>query len=299
MYPWGLNMIKSMTGFGKGEAKNKLGVFTVEIRTVNHRYFDLSSKMPPSLMLLEDRIKEFLNKDIKRGKVNLFLSHRALEKDPEVIKFDKDAVDKYRRILTGIKKRLGTKEDIKLSHILSFTDIIVHEQKTVDIDAMWPAVKEAALKAVSGCNKMREREGKSLYKDFSARISAISGYIDEISKLAPGVVEEYKRKLDSRIKDIVKDKPIDEARLETELAIFAKQCDISEEITRFKSHLEGFNKALDAGEEAGRKLDFILQELNREINTLGAKANDINMSRIAINVKSELEKMREQTQNVE
>jgi uncharacterized protein (TIGR00255 family) len=292
-------MIKSMTGFGKGEVKSKSGVFTVEIRTVNHRYFDLSSKIPNGLMLLEDRIKELLNKDIKRGKVNLFLSHRAPEKESDSITFDKEAVDKYRRILTELKKRLGTKEDIKLSHILSFADVIVHEQKSLDIDVIWASVKEAVARAASECNKMREAEGKALYKDFSARLTSISSHLDSVSGLAPGVVAEYKRKLDSRIKDIVKDKTIDETRLETELAIFAKQCDISEELTRAKSHLEGFKKAIEAGEEAGRKLDFILQELNREINTLGAKANDIKISRLVINIKSELEKMREQVQNVE
>ncbi|HAZ09923.1 MAG TPA: YicC family protein [Candidatus Omnitrophica bacterium] len=292
-------MIKSMTGFGKGEAKSKSGVFTVEIRAVNHRYFDLSSKIPNSLMLLEDRIKELLNKNIKRGKINLFLSHRASEKESGLITFDKQIIDKYYNILAEVKKRLDIKEEIKLSHILSFTDVIIHEEKSFDIGAMWVSIKEAAVKAVSDCNKMREREGKALYKDFSARITRISSYIDTVSGMAPSVVAEYKSKLDSRIKDIVKGKTIDEARLETELALFAKQCDISEELTRIKSHLEGFRKAMETGEEAGRKLDFILQELNREINTLGAKANDIKISRIVINIKSELEKMREQAQNIE
>ena len=292
-------MIKSMTGFGKGEAKSKTGVFTVEIRAVNHRYFDLSSKIPNGLMLLEDRIKELLRKDIKRGKVNLFLTHRSQEKNCGAVTFDKQAIDKYYKILTEIKKRLGIKEEIRLSHVLSFADVIFHGEKSFDMDAMWPPIKEAVAIAGSDCNKMREREGKALSKDFFARIAKISGYINTVSGLAPSVVKEYKRKLDARIKDIVEDKNIDEARLATELALFAKQCDISEEITRFKSHLEGFKKALEIGEEAGRKLDFILQELNREINTLGAKANDVKISRIVINVKSELEKMREQAQNVE
>ncbi|MCX5692210.1 MAG: YicC family protein [Candidatus Omnitrophica bacterium] len=288
-----------MTGFGKGEAKSKTGVFTVEIRTVNHRYFDLSSKIPNGLMLLEDRIKDLLRKDIKRGKVNLFLSHRSPGNDAKLVTFDKRTIDKYYKILAEIKKRLDIKEDIKLSHVLSFADVIVHDEKSFDVDTMWASIKEAVAMATSDCNKMREREGKVLYKDFFARIAKISGYIDVVSELAPSVVAEYKCKLDSRIKDIVKNKTIDEARLETELALFAKQCDISEEITRFKSHLAGFRKALETGEEAGRKLDFILQELNREINTLGAKANDIKISRVVINVKSELEKMREQAQNVE
>ena len=292
-------MIKSMTGFGKGESKSKFGVFTVEIRAVNHRYFDLSAKLPNGLMLLEDRIKELLRKDIKRGKVNLFLSHRSSEKECDVVAFDKEASDKYYKILTEIKKRLDIKEEIKLSHVLSFSDVIIREQKAVDIEAMWPCVKEAVIKAVCDCDKMREREGKALYKDFCARIDEIKGCIEEISGLAPGVVAEYKRKLDSRIKDIVKTKDIDGARLETEIALFAKQCDVTEEITRSKSHLEGMRKILESGEEAGRKQDFILQELNREINTLGAKANDIKIAKIVINIKSELEKMREQAQNVE
>jgi len=292
-------MIKSMTGFGKGEAKNKLGAFTVEIRTVNHRYFDLSAKIPNGLALLEDKIKEFLHKEIKRGKVNLFLSCRSEGSDYESVSFDKKAAAKYHKILAGIKKQLDIKEEIKLSHVLSFPDVITKEQKRVDMDATWLSVKEAVSKAAFDCNKMREREGRALGKDFSSRISRLAGYIDAISGLAPQVVAGYKNKLDSRIKDIIRDKKIDDARLETELALFAKQCDVSEEITRFKSHLEGFRKAMEAGQEAGRKLDFILQELNREINTLGAKANDIKISRIVINVKSELEKMREQAQNVE
>lgn len=292
-------MIKSMTGFGKGEAKSKAGIFTVEIRTVNHRYFDLSPKIPNGLTLLEDRIKDLLRKDIKRGKVNLFLSYRSPENDTKSVTFDKKAIDKYYKILSEIKKRLDIKEDINLSHVLSFADVIVHDEKSFDMDAMWASIRDAVAKAAADCNKMREREGQVLYKDFSARITKISGYIDDVAGLAPGVVAEYKSRLDSRIKDIVKNKSIDEARLETELALFAKQCDVSEEITRFKSHMGSFRKTLDAGEEAGRKLDFILQELNREINTLGAKANDIKISRIVINVKSELEKMREQAQNVE
>ena len=274
-------------------------MFTVEIRTVNHRYFDLSCKTPNGLMLLEDRIKEVLNKDIKRGKVNLFLTHRSSDKNRASVTFDRQAIEEYISALSGIKKCTGIKEDIRLSHMLSFADIIIREQKGLDMEDIWGAVKEAVTKAVSDCNKMREREGKALYKDFSTRISKISSYIDTVSGLAPSVVEEYKHRLDCRIKDIVKDKVIDEAKLETELALFAKQCDISEEITRIRSHLESFRKVLGKDEEAGRKLDFILQELNREINTLGAKANDIKISRIVINIKSELEKMREQAQNVE
>jgi len=288
-----------MTGFGKAESKSRFGRFTVEIRTVNHRYFDLSSKVPNGLALLEDKIKGFLHGCIKRGKVNLFLSHHSNKKDYDLLSFDEKAIRKYYTMLAAIKKRLDIKESIDLSHILSFSDVIVQEQKDIDADAMWPSIKNALEKAIQDCDRMRQREGKALYKDLDDRVKKISAYLDKVSESAPSVVTEYKRKLDSKIKDIVKDKDIDEARLETELALFAKQCDISEELTRARSHMDGLDKILSSGEEAGRKLDFTLQELNREINTIGAKANDINISRIVIEIKSELEKMREQVQNVE
>lgn len=292
-------MIKSMTGFGKAEAKTKSGRFTVEIRTVNHRYFDLSSKLPNGLVSLEDRIKDYLRKYIKRGKANLFLSHHAGEKNYSSITFDEKAIAKYYRILNGIRKKFKVKDDIKLSHILSFSDVIIQEEREFDSDSLWKDIEAVLKNAVVDCNRMREREGRALYKDLTARINKISGYLEKILVLAPEVVQEYKKKLDSRINEIVRNKDIDEARLETELAIFAKQCDISEELTRSRSHLDGLAKVLDSGEEAGRKIDFILQELNREINTLGAKANDIRIARIVIDVKSELEKMREQAQNIE
>jgi uncharacterized protein (TIGR00255 family) len=292
-------MIKSMTGFGKGESRSRFGRFTVELRTVNHRYFDLSSKIPNGLALLEDRTKELLHRFIKRGKVNLFVSHHSDERNYDLVSFDEKAVDKYGKMLSAIKKRLKIQDEIKLSHILSFSDVIIQEQKEIEIEAVWPSVKDALEKAIQDCNKMREREGRALYKDLVKRIKKISGCLGRISELAPEVVKDYKRKLDARIQDIVKNKAIDEARLEIEVALFAKQCDISEELARAKSHLDGLDKLLKRDDEAGRKLDFILQELNRETNTLGAKANDIKISKLVIEIKSELEKMREQVQNIE
>lgn len=292
-------MIKSMTGFGKGEYKSKLGRFIVEIRTVNHKYFDLSSKIPNGLVLLEDKIKGYLNKRIKRGKVNFFLSYRISDTDYGALTFDKKAVAKYYKMLNEIKERFNINDEIKLDHLLSFKDVIVEEQEDIDINSIWSSVERAVEKAVEDCNKMREREGRALYKDITQRISKVKDYVEGISKLAPEVVAEYKRRLDGRIKEIIKDVNIDKDRLETDIAIFAKQCDISEEITRARSHIEGLNKVLNSDREAGKKMDFILQELNREVNTMGSKANSIKISRLVIDIKSELEKVREQVQNVE
>lgn len=294
-------MIKSMTGFGRGESKGKYGRFTVEIRTVNHRYFDVSSRMPNSLNQLEDRIKKYLNQQIKRGKVNFSLLHRSSEKDFGLVKLDEKIAAKYYNMLNRIKKKFKLKDEVSLSNILSFPDVIVQEHMEHDVDSVWPVLQQAVKKAVLDCNKMRKSEGRTLYRDLTKRIDKVGDFVDRISKLAPKVVSQYRDKLDAKIKDILKSKDcdIDKSRLETEIAIFARQSDIAEEITRARSHLNALKDVLISAKEAGRRLDFILQELQREINTLGAKAGNAAISQLVVEIKSEIEKMREQAQNVE
>lgn len=294
-------MIKSMTGFGKGEAKGRFGRFTVEVRTVNHRYFDVSSRMPNSLGTLEDKAKHFINKYVKRGKVNLSLLHKKGDKDLGSAKLNDEAIEKYYKMLNKLKKRLRLSDEVSLSHILSFPDVIIQEQQAHDASSIWSAIEPALKKAVLDCDSMRKKEGKALYKDLSGRIKKVADSIDKISKLAPMLILEYRNILHTRIKEILKrdDYDIDKARVETELAIFAKQCDVSEEITRAKSHLGAMKETLESNTEAGRRLDFILQELQREINTLGSKAGAVKISGLVVDVKSEIDKMREQAQNVE
>ncbi|MFH1853801.1 MAG: YicC/YloC family endoribonuclease [Candidatus Omnitrophota bacterium] len=294
-------MIKSMTGFGKGEVSGKLGRFTVEIRTVNHKYFDVSSRIPNSLNQLEDRIKKCVHEYIKRGKVNLTLSHKRGANDLVAIRIDEEAADRYYRILKKIKAKFNLKDDMTLSHMLSFPDVVVQEQPDHDVHSMWPILEKAIKSASINCNRMREKEGRALYNDLSGHLLKISISLNEISKITPSVVSEYKHKLDTRIKEILKGKSyhIDRPRLETELAIFAKQSDVSEELARAKSHLEALKDTLTSTKEAGRRLDFLLQELQREINTLGSKAPSTKISRLVIDIKGEIEKMREQAQNVE
>lgn len=293
-------MIKSMTGFGKGESKSQFGRFTVEVRTLNHRYFDISSRIPNNLGVFEDRIRRYINKHIKRGKVNLALSLKKNSKGFETIKLDHDAIQKYHKMLTKIKKRFNLKDEIKLSHILSFPDVIVQDQPEYDVNSVWPVLESAIKKAALDCNKMREEEGKALCKDLTKRLGNISYSMDKISSIAPSLVLQYKHKLDSKIKGLLKNKNfVDRSRLETELAIFAKQSDISEELTRARSHTKAIRAALSSNKETGRRLDFILQELQREINTLGAKSPSTKISQLVIDIKSEIDKMREQVQNVE
>lgn len=294
-------MIKSMTGFGKGEASGKVGRFTVEIRTVNHRYFDLSSRLPANLSQLEDKIKIYINKYIKRGKINFSLSHRKSESDINSIKLDDEAIVKYHRMLNRICAKFKLKDDIKLSHILSFPDVIIREESKYDPNLVWAGLEPALKKALLDCDRMRAREGRALYRDLTKRMARISRSINNIYRLSPRLISEFKHKLDSRIKDILKsgDYDIDRSRLETEIAIFARQSDIAEEITRARSHLKEMENTLVSNKEAGRRLDFILQELQREINTLGSKASSGRISQLVIDIKSEIEKMREQSQNVE
>lgn len=292
-------MIKSMTGFGRAEIRGPSGVLRAEIRTVNHRFFDVSMKVPNGLVAIEDRIQEFAHKYIKRGRVNLFLSYHSGDKNYGRFSLDTKALQRYYAILKNIKKQLAIHEDVALSHIISFPDVIKLPEIDMDASALWPEVKKVLEQALMTCDAMRRREGGGLYKDITARCRRTSDYLHKISGLASGLVKEYKEKLDARIQDIVKGLDIDRGRLETELALFAKQSDISEELTRAKIHVESVCKILKSDEEAGRKLDFIIQELHREINTMGQKSNNIRISHLTIEIKSELEKMREQVQNIE
>ena len=294
-------MIKSMTGFGKGETGSKFGSFIVEIRTVNHRFFDMSSRIPNSLNQLEDKVKNLVHGFIRRGKVNLSLMHKKSEKNCKSVKLDDEAISKYYTLMKKLTNKLKIKDDIKLSHILSFPDVFVQKQEEYDLNLLWSIIEKTVAKAVIDCNKMREKEGKALYRDLSKRIEDISRFIKTIAGLAPGVVSQHKHKLDARVRAIMESRSydVDKARLETEIALFARQCDITEEITRARSHVVALKNALNSSKETGRRLDFILQELQREVNTLGSKAGDVKISRLVVDIKSEMEKIREQVQNVE
>ncbi|MBU1007044.1 MAG: YicC family protein [Candidatus Omnitrophica bacterium] len=294
-------MIKSMTGFGKGESKSKFGRFAVELRTVNHRYFDLSSRMPNDLSFFEDKVRNYINKYIKRGKVSVSLSLKKNGKNLNSVKLDDEAIEKYYRILSKVKRKFKLKDDVKLAHILAFPDVVVHEQLEYDQGLVWPVIEAVVRKAVLGCNAMRIKEGKALYKDLSQRIRTVAVAINKISSFAPNLILKYRDRLNARVKELTKSSgySVDKGRLEAEVALFAKQSDITEEITRAKSHLQALKDSIVSNKETGRRLDFILQELQREVNTLGSKANSSKISRLVIDIKSEIEKIREQAQNVE
>lgn len=292
-------MVKSMTGFGRGEAKLRNGKITVEIKTVNHKFFDATIKLPNSISAFEEKIKEVLQKKILRGKVyfNLMYDGKILRDERFVI--NKEAAENYYGELLKLKKHLGLSDDIAMKDLVALPGILNYEAGEGGLAEVWPKVKLAAENAMHSLLADRAKEGKALVFDLSTRAKKILKMLASIKSRAHLNIEEYRRRFEDRVKALTGGRNIDMGRLEMEVAIFAKNCDISEEITRLRNHLENFNKTLSSKEEVGKKLDFIAQELHREINTIGSKASDFKVSKNVIEIKSEIEKIREQAKNLE
>ena len=289
-----------MTGFGRGESTNGVHNFNVEIKTVNHRYNDIIIKMPKHLSYLEEKIKTIIKSRINRGRVEIYINLEYIGESGIDVKVNTPLAKAYKAGLDTLLDELKLKEDVKLSHILEFSEIIETERKESDEDAVWSCLEIALKSALDSVIDMRVKEGLALRKDMEVQIININQVIDNIEKRAPLVILEYKEKLSQRIKELLDvDCNIDEERLNYEVVFFADKSDINEEIVRLKSHIKQFFKNLDKNEPVGRKLDFLIQEMNREINTIGSKANDLDICNYVVEVKSQLEKIREQVQNVE
>lgn len=293
-------MIKSMTGFGRGESTDGIHNFNIEIKTVNHRYNDMVLKIPKHLSYLEEKIKRRIKNRISRGRVEVYINLEYISQSAMEVKVDIPLAKAYKSGLELILEELNLKDEIKLSHIMSLSEIIKTERKELDEDITWDCLKTALDKALEKVIDMREKEGVILKRDMEYQVEKIKKMVKEIEKRSPLVVEEYKEKLKERIRELLDDEyNLDEERLNNEIAFFADKSDINEEIVRLNSHINQFLQTLENGESIGRKLDFIIQEMNREINTIGSKASDLVIGNYVIDIKSELEKMREQAQNVE
>lgn len=293
-------MIKSMTGYGRGENLKDGRKFTVEIRSVNHRYNDISIRVPRTMNYLEDIVKKKLAQYISRGKTDVYIFFETLSKDDTTISFNETLADVYVEKLEYIKQKYNLKDDITLSLIMSIEDIITSEKNIIDqeiiIQTLMPAVDTALAEFI----KLRQTEGIALKKDILIKLENITRLVEQIKIRSPQVVIEYKNKLQTRINDLLTSNiKIDEARLITEVTIFADRCSVDEEITRLLSHINQVKSILDEEEAVGRKLDFLVQEMNREANTIASKSNDIEMIQITVDLKSEIEKIREQIQNIE
>lgn len=292
-------MIRSMTGFGRGSSRFRDGQITAEIRTVNHKFFDATLKLPETISVFEDKIKEALQRRIKRGKVNLNLIYDGIASRYEQVNIDKDVAKNYHDELARLKKYLGLKEDIGVKEIIALPGVLNYDVREKGLLNLWPKIREALDKALDRLISDREKEGKAIFTDVDRRAKRIDGMLSAIKSRSHLNIEEHRKRFAERVKDLSGGRDIDMGRLEMEVAIFAKNSDISEELMRLKNHLVNLKKTISGNGEVGKKLDFIAQELHREINTVGSKVSDFKISKNAIEIKSEIEKIREQAKNVE
>jgi len=292
-------MIYSMTGFGKAVCKSKYGIVTIEIRALNHKFFELSAKFPNGLTEFEDRLKRIIHKRIKRGKVYLNIELNGPRGRGPKVAIDDEMARHYNQQIKRVKKALGLKGDIRLDQLIMLPGVVSSDALKTDSRKLLSCVKGALNKALEELIKDREKEGKALYRDLSKRIRNIATGVAHIDERSAASIVRYKNHLTKMIKELAGTKNVDKGRLAQEVALFAKNCDISEELTRLKSHLSGFNDCLYSDSEAGKKLDFIAQELHREANTIASKSSDFKISKSVIYIKSEIEKIREQVKNVE
>lgn len=288
-----------MTGFGRGDFTQNDKISVIEVRTVNHRYNDISIRMPRTFNSFEDKIREYIQNKISRGKVDIFISYTNLGTSNKKVVIDKQLTQEYINVLNDIKKEFNISDGIGLSLISRLPDAIKIENAEEDQEEIWIVLKNALENAVSNLISMRENEGERLKDDIIVRLDYISNIINEIEQKVSSVIEEYREKLSNKIKELMKNTPIDENRVAMEVAIMSDKSSIVEEIVRLRSHLSQMASTLDSSDPIGRKLDFIVQEMNRESNTINSKTGNIEIIRHIINIKTEIEKIREQIQNIE
>lgn len=292
-------MIKSMTGFGRGSTDQEGGRFTVEIKTVNHRYFDLNIKMPKAFIALEDRMRKLIKEKINRGKIDVFIMQNNYEKQGVNAVLNESLADSYVQCLNKIRERYGIQENITVSLIAKFPEVITVRQEEEDLEILWESLRAPLEDAVNMLVSMREKEGTKLQQNIFVKCDYIKSLLDKIEKRSPQVVVEYKQKLTTRLSELMQDYTVDESRIAMEIALFADKACLDEEIVRLNSHLIQVKDTLNLDEPIGRKLDFIVQEMNREANTIASKSNDLEITNYVLNIKNEIEKIREQIQNIE
>jgi len=293
-------MIKSMTGFGRGESSDGIHSFTVEIKTLNHRYNDIVIKMPKHIGYLEERVKKIIKKYIIRGRVEVYINLEYINETNVDINVDIPLAKSYKSALERVAEELNIEEKVTLDNIVSIPEIIKIQRKEEDEEVIWNCLKPAVEDAVDYIMNMRIKEGEELKKDVLLKINNFKEIIKSIEKKAPFIVNEYKEGLRKRVSELLGDEfNLDEEKLMNEVVFFADKSNINEEIVRLYSHINQFESSLELNESVGRKLDFLIQEMNREINTIGSKVNDIEVNSCVVEAKSELEKIREQVQNFE
>lgn len=293
-------MSVSMTGFGRGEYRDENYHFTVECKSINHRYLDINIRVPRKISFFEERIRSQAKQYIKRGRVDIFVGMELTGESESELKLDLKLAKGYHEVLKKIAGEIDVKNDITISSIARFPEVVKLLEKEEDEELIWKSLAPALEEAFRTVRDMRKVEGNKISADIIMRCALMEEYLSEVEKLSDTVVVEYKDKLTGRIKDLLgAGAAIDEARIAQEAAIFADRCSITEEIVRFRSHIIQLGATLKEDDSVGRKIDFLIQEMNREANTIGSKSSNLRITQLIVDIKSELEKIREQVQNIE
>lgn len=292
-------MIKSMTGFGRCEIARGERKISVEMKSVNHRYLDVSIKMPKKLNFFETAIRGELKNYVQRGKVDIFINYEDYTESNVCVKYNRELAAEYMRYLSKIAEDFSLDNDIRVSALSRYPEVLSMEEQTADEEELWQLLAEAVRGAAEGFVETRVKEGENLKHDLIDKLDGMLAHVDYITKRSPQIITEYKQKLRDKVAELLEDANVDENRLLMEVTIFADKVCVDEELVRLQSHIETTKENLLQGGSIGRKLDFIAQEMNREANTILSKTNDLEISNRAIELKTEIEKVREQIQNIE
>ena len=294
-----MTLIKSMTGYGRGVETLNGREFTVELRSVNNRYLDCTVRLPRVLSFAEDKVKQAVKASISRGKVDVFISLRSEAGEDTKISLNKAVLEGYLSAMEQMVSEYGVKDDISVSGLSRMPEVFTIEKPEVDEEQLLQDLMTVVNQALAGYDAMRQTEGQALDHDLRSRGQRILDLVAQVEQGNAQTVVDYRARLEAKLREVLANTAIDESRILTEAAIFADKVAVDEETVRLRSHLEQMNTMLDGGGAVGRKLDFLLQEMNRETNTIGSKCTDVKLAKIVVDMKAELEKIREQTQNIE
>ena len=292
-------MIKSMTGFGRAEAVSRERKVSVELKSVNHRYLDLNIKMPKRLSYFEGEIRNVMKTYIRRGKVDVFITYEDYTMGGMALKYNAELAKEYLGYLNQMSEELGIENDIRVSTLSRYPDVFTMEEQAPDEEELWNFLEDPLHEACRKFVETRQREGANLKQDLLGKLDGLEAKVDVVEKRSPEVVKAYREKLETKMHELLEDNQIDDSRIAAEVILFSDKICNDEETVRLRSHIHGMRKILDENEGVGRKMDFMAQEMNREANTILSKSNDLTVSNAAIDLKTEIEKIREQIQNIE
>lgn len=291
--------MKSMTGFGRAKLEKNNRIYTVEMKSVNHKYCDITIKLPRSLSYLEDKIKKEVSKNVARGKIDVYISFENYSEEGKEIVINQELVKEYMKQFKILAEENNLTINLPVTEITKLPDVLTIKETETEEDVIENEVLETLNEAINNFCKMREQEAKKIKEDLLKRIDNIEKKVENVSSLSTRLIDEYIVKLEARIKEILKTDVVDQSRLAMEVVLYADKCSVEEELTRLRSHILQFRNLLEETQPIGKKIDFLIQEMNRETNTIGSKSGNLEITNLVINIKTELEDIREQIQNIE